>query len=84
MAGFIIDHATWQIKVDSKEKFLKAEMPTNKAALLHWIGLLEVFHRFIPNMNKITEPNIAIKNAGLLNLKGFIPADFITKISLSF
>ena len=30
------------------------------------------------------EKNIAIKNAGLLNLKGFIPADFMTKISLSF
>ena len=30
------------------------------------------------------EANIAIKNAGLLNCKVFIPADFITKISLSF
>ena len=35
-------------------------------------------------MNKIIETKIAIKKAGLLKFKGFMPADFITIISLSF
>ena len=34
-------------------------------------------------INKIKDANIAIKKAGLLNFKLLIPADFITKISLS-
>ena len=33
--------------------------------------------------NKIKDANIAIKKAGLLNFKLFIPADFITNNSLS-
>ena len=35
-------------------------------------------------MNKIIETKIAIKKAGLLKFKGFMPTDFITIISLSF
>ena len=34
--------------------------------------------------NKIADANMAAKKAGLLNFKGLNPADFITKISLSF
>ena len=33
-------------------------------------------------MNKTMEANIAIKNAGLLNCKAFIPNDFITRMYL--
>ena len=38
----------------------------------------------VKTMNKIIETKIAIKKAGLLKFKGFMPADFITIISLSF
>ena len=35
-------------------------------------------------MNKMIETKIAMNKAGFDKLKGFMPADFITKISLSF
>ena len=63
---------------------------TSKVTKLYDLGAAEyveedeIDYKLTSIINKIIETKIAIKKAGLLKFKGFMPADFITIISLSF
>jgi hypothetical protein len=52
--GFLIQDGKWNLNPTQYEKFLRLPCPTTKKSLLSWLGLLEYFHKNLPDSYRVT------------------------------